>query len=158
MQILRATDSSFSVHKIGHVIDGARVSAWFSADGQLLDCEYFPRHQPDSPRGIPSAWRHVRDAISRIGKAWAQKKRPLTLAQAKAQYPHRYTVEHVPAWARKAANNGKYYAPQCATDAEWYDNTLFHGESELASRNHCYSSQPSWPMGQWLDAPLEVTK
>lgn len=78
--------------------------------------------------------------------------RPLTFEQAKAQYVHRYTAEHVPAWAR-TPHNGRYYAPQFRNDREWYDNTLFYGESELATRKYCYTSGQTWPLGQWLDAP-----
>lgn len=82
--------------------------------------------------------------------------RPLTLQQAKARYPHRYTMEHVPAWARKACDNGRFYAPQFKTDAEWYAATKFYGESELASRSHCHTSGQTWPLGQWLDAPFNA--
>lgn len=76
-----------------------------------------------------------------------------TFEQAKAQFVHRYTCEHVPQWACKPAPNGRYYAPQFATDAEWYAATLFNGESELASRRYCYTSGETWPRGQWLDKP-----
>lgn len=80
--------------------------------------------------------------------------RKLTLAAARAQYVHRYTMEHVPQWARLRAPNGKYYAPQFRTDQEWFDNTLFAGESPLASKRYCFTSNQSWPLGQWLDAPF----
>jgi hypothetical protein len=45
-------------------------------------------------------------------------KRP-SFEQAKAQYVHRFTMEH------GAAPNGQYYAPQFASDQEWYDHTQF---------------------------------
>ena len=78
--------------------------------------------------------------------------RKLTLSQACAQYPHRYTVEHIPAHvAKPCEGNGKFYAPQYATDAEWYGATVFPGEGPEAGQGHCYSSKPSWPLGQWLD-------
>lgn len=83
-------------------------------------------------------------------------KRP-TLTQARAQYPHRFTCEHVPEWARKQRTDGTYYAPQYASDAEWYAQTLFPGESPLAGRDHCYSHSPSWPLGQALPAPYRRT-
>jgi hypothetical protein len=81
--------------------------------------------------------------------------RPITFNEARAQYPHRYTMEHVPAWARKPCEgNGKYYAPQYRTDAEWYEKTAFPGEGGIDRReDHCMSNAPSWPLGQWLDAP-----
>ena len=69
-----------------------------------------------------------------------------TLEEAKSQYPHRYTREHTPAWAR-----GTDYAPQYHSDAEWYANTTFPGEpGHLGGRKHCFSSNPSWPLGQRL--------
>lgn len=79
-------------------------------------------------------------------------KRP-SLEQARAQFVHRFTLEHVPAWARQQREDGTFYAPQFATDREWYDNTLFHGESELADRHHCHTGAPTWPMGQSLTSP-----
>jgi hypothetical protein len=84
--------------------------------------------------------------------------RKLTFHQACAQYVHRYTMEHVPTWARKPAPNGKYYAPHFSTDREWYEKTKFVGESELADKYHCYTSGESWPKGQWLDAPFYSVK
>jgi len=79
--------------------------------------------------------------------------RPITFEQAKAQYVHRYTAEHVPQWARRMAPNGKYYAPQYRTDLEWYNATEFNGEGEIADKEHCYSTKATWPFGQWLDEP-----
>lgn len=81
-------------------------------------------------------------------------KRPITFEQACAQYVHRYTMEHVPAWARVPCA-GRYYAPQFISDRQWYDATKFHSESELASKTHAYSSGQTWPLGQWLDAPYQ---
>lgn len=80
-----------------------------------------------------------------------------TFEQAKAQYVHRFTMEHVPAWARSGAPAGRYYAPQFRSDAEWYANTLFPGEHHpMAPRKrerHCYTSGQTWPLGRWLTAP-----
>ncbi len=88
-------------------------------------------------------------------------KRKLSFERAKAQYVHRYTMEHVPAWAKErpcdhGGTETRYYAPQFRTDREWYDNTLFHGESELADKHHCYTSGQTWPLGQWLDKPFRA--
>ena len=87
--------------------------------------------------------------------------RSLTLEQAQAQFVHRYTLEHVPAWARKpfAADGyprfGQYPAPQYRTDRDWYENTVFPGEGSLSKRSrYCESNNPSWPLGQVLDKPL----
>lgn len=84
--------------------------------------------------------------------------RKLTLTQAKARYVHRYTMEHVPAWAAKPIyhddrKQSLYYAPQYRTDKEWYENTTFFGESDMADPDYCYSNNQSWPLGQWLEKP-----
>lgn len=72
--------------------------------------------------------------------------RPISFEQAKARYVHRFTMEHVPEWARRPSVNGLYYKPQFRDDREWYCNTLFFGEHEDATRNSCYS-RPTWPLG-----------
>ena len=76
-------------------------------------------------------------------------KRP-TFEEAKRAYVHRYSMDHKPQWAMKPAPNGKHYAPQYSSDEEWYANTLFHGETELADKHYCYSANPTWPKGHWL--------
>jgi hypothetical protein len=85
-------------------------------------------------------------------------KRP-TFEQAKARYVHRYTMEHVPAWAQSFSTfDGvrKYYAPQFRTDREWYDATKFKGEEGwLGVGSDCYTTGQTWPLGQWLDAPYK---
>lgn len=76
-----------------------------------------------------------------------------TISQAKSEYVHRYTMEHMPNWARKPANNGKYYGPQFSSDVEWYANTKFPGEPGLHGNNkHCETSGQTWPIGTWLDS------
>lgn len=66
-----------------------------------------------------------------------------TLAQACRLYPHRYTMEHRPAWAQHGN-----YRPQYRTDAEWYAHTTFPGEAgHLGGRDHCYSTGETWPLG-----------
>ena len=83
-------------------------------------------------------------------------KRP-TFERACATYTLRYTMEHIPSWARKSCNGEFYYAPQYRTDREWYDNTKFPGEEghpEYPRRSdHCYTTNPSWPLGQRLKEP-----
>jgi hypothetical protein len=82
--------------------------------------------------------------------------RKVSFEEACGRYPHRYTMEHVPAWAKRPANNGKYYAPQYATDQEWYDLTIFPGEKHLNARSrYCESTKESWPLGHWLDNPYK---
>jgi hypothetical protein len=82
----------------------------------------------------------------------------ISFEEAKQLYVHRYTMEHVPNWAKgNPCPNGKYYAPQYRSDKEWYDNTLFPGEGHISKRSeHCESSNQSWPLGQWLNYPYEV--
>ena len=88
-------------------------------------------------------------------------KRPVSFTKACQQYVHRYTMEHVPQWARKPhyhtdRKEWLYYAPQYRTDREWYDNTLFPGEEGwLGTGSDCYTSNQSWPLGQWLTTPYE---
>ena len=77
----------------------------------------------------------------------------LSFNEAKAQYIHRFTMEHIPAWAKQQRKDGTFYAPQFATDREWYYNTVFYGESYLADKKHCYTTNQTWPLGQALEAP-----
>jgi len=78
-------------------------------------------------------------------------KRPFSLEQAKARYTTRFTMDHVPAWAKIRARNGMFYAPQFASDEEWYEHTLFNGEPGYLGQGHdCYTTDPVWPLGKWL--------
>ena len=80
-------------------------------------------------------------------------KRP-TFEQACRQYVHRFTMEHVPGWALNPLG-GKYYAPQFATDREWYVNTKFPGEPDhLGFSDGCYTTGQGWPLGHWLEHPF----
>jgi hypothetical protein len=72
-------------------------------------------------------------------------------------YPHRYTMEHIPHWAKAPCTNERtgevifYYAPQYRSDREWYENTLFPGEpGHLIGKRHCQSEKATWPLGQKL--------
>jgi hypothetical protein len=97
----------------------------------------------------------TRDAL--IARAIAAVERPLSFDEARRRYPHRFTMQHVPAWARQPCGNGRFYAPQYRSDAEWYARTLFPGEGDVSgSSKYCQSGEPSWPLGQWLDAPYRV--
>lgn len=86
------------------------------------------------------------------------KTRP-TFEKAKSRYVHRFTMEHVPQWAnsRPVDHDGteaRYYAPQFASDREWYDNTKFPGEAGwLGQGSDCYTTGQTWPLGNWLDRP-----
>ena len=65
---------------------------------------------------------------------------------AKRKFVHRYTRDHVPAWAMVPMPNGKAYPVQFDSDAEWLANTTFTvtKKGELAKRNPCHSV-PTWP-------------
>lgn len=81
-------------------------------------------------------------------------KRP-TFEHACAKYVHRYTMEHVPAWASKPLPNGKYAPPQYRTDGEWFANTVFPGEPDHEGpRSFCNSRNASWPLGMKDGKPV----
>lgn len=69
---------------------------------------------------------------------------------ALSRYVHRYTREHVPAWAHKT--RGGVYQVQFASDADWLSNTTFpvRKDGSLAARGDC-NSYPTWP-----DSPKEL--
>jgi hypothetical protein len=76
----------------------------------------------------------------------------ISFDDAKRLYVNRYTMEHVPLWAKQpCSGNGKYYAPQYRSDAEWYENTDFPPLKARGSDGDCFSANPTWPLGQWLD-------
>lgn len=80
--------------------------------------------------------------------------RVISLADAKRQFVHRFTVEHVPPWARQPFDDGTYPAPQYASDQEWYDNTPFPGEGFITKwSRYCQSDNQTWPLGQRLTEP-----
>lgn len=88
--------------------------------------------------------------------------RPISFAEAKRLYVHRFTMEHIPQWAKAPHHHGNglwlYYAPQHATDLDWYNTTIFKGEGGMADRDHCYST-PSWPLGKgWLKEPFHLNR
>lgn len=85
------------------------------------------------------------------------KKKAVTFEEAKAKYVHRFTMEHIPTWARTGHipatnehNTIRYYAPQFRTDREWYENSIFPPDNPF-SKTDCHSS-PTWPLGQFLHA------
>ena len=80
--------------------------------------------------------------------------RSISFEEAKQAFSFRFTMEHVPYWARRRREDGTYYAPQYATDKEWYDNTIFSKEPGFyGDKNHCVSTNQSWPLGKSLDKP-----
>lgn len=98
--------------------------------------------------------------------------RAISLEQARNQYPHRFTMEHVPSWAKWPAKHTKgehagkvmHYAPQYRTDREWYEHTAFPGEPghpaygilSAHKETQCHTTGQTWPMGQWLEQPYSA--
>ena len=81
--------------------------------------------------------------------------RKVSFERACAQYVHRFTMDHVPAWALKPCG-GRHYAPQFRSDREWYEHTLFRGEPNWIGRgSDCYTTGQTWPLGHWLRAPYK---
>lgn len=79
----------------------------------------------------------------------------LPFDQACAQYVHRFTMEHVPQWARAQREDGTYYAPQFRSDREWYENTLFPPH-EMCHKTDSYTTGQTWPLGQSLPEPYQI--
>lgn len=64
-------------------------------------------------------------------------------------YVHRFTREHVPAWATMA---GRPYPVQFADDADWLKHTMFFvsADGRLDRRHKHCESTPTWPDGGGL--------
>lgn len=83
---------------------------------------------------------------------------PMSFNQACAAYIHRFTMEHIPEWAKEQGPDGKFYAPQYRTDQEWYDNTKFpphNPHARSAKDTSAWSTGQTWPLGRWLDTPYK---
>lgn len=80
--------------------------------------------------------------------------RPVSFEEACSKYVHRFTMDHVPAWASKpvARSGGKYPGPHYATDLEWYKNTEFPDRG--GRERYCRSLRQTYPLGKWLDKPF----
>ena len=65
----------------------------------------------------------------------------MTFAEATARYVHRFTMDHIPMWALEQRTDGSYYAPQFASDREWFEHTLFPPNHPLGKRvTDCYTT------------------
>lgn len=96
---------------------------------------------------------------------------PADRAEVLRSYVHRYTLEHVPAWAAnpvqlKEAGREvtKYHAPQYRTDEDWLAmHTFAVRKSDRRLDGRATHAEPfhhadnvadrTWPLGLWLDAP-----
>ena len=72
-----------------------------------------------------------------------------------AAYIHRFTGNHMPAWAKRPMSTGAAYPLQFASDDEWLANTLFlvtkAGRLEMTVKE-C-ESHPTWPNNPELRGP-----
>lgn len=86
--------------------------------------------------------------------------------EACRSYPNRYTMEHAGPYWRAPYHHSVlgvvYYAPQFATDREWYDATLFPGEDgnpgngDYDEAPHCHTTGQTWPLGEgFLRKPFD---
>lgn len=84
----------------------------------------------------------------------------MSFEEATRRYVHRFTMEHMPTWARQSAPNGRFYAPQYRSDQEWYDRTLFPPQNPYTTRRRqeCHSTAQTWPLGTWLDRPYTAAR
>jgi hypothetical protein len=87
------------------------------------------------------------------------RRRTISFKQACNRYVHRFTMNHMPSWARSrpidhGGTETRYYAPHYRDDDEWYENTIFPGEvGWLGIGTDCYSTNQTFPIGNWLDTP-----
>src|SRR5215467_8274189 len=104
--------------------------------------------------GTRSVLWHRIDGLGHCHTKERKVKRKLTFEQATPRYIHRFTCDHVPAWALLRRVDGTFYAPQYASDRQWYDHTKFNGEAGyFGVANDCYSTGQTWPLGVALSAP-----
>lgn len=85
----------------------------------------------------------------------------LSFDDACRQFVHRFTMDFTPSWALRQRTDATYYAPQYASDREWYNAYLFPGDNcelgLLSGRNkHCEQITPcTWPLGTFLSEPYK---
>lgn len=81
---------------------------------------------------------------------WGFELSPEVQRQAKAQFVHRFTADHVPSWVAKS----KRQFPHFASDADWLTHTRFAvtKAGELSRSVHYCDGQPTWPKGVPPDA------
>lgn len=81
----------------------------------------------------------------------------MSFEEAKSRYVHRFTMEHIPQWAKGQFSDGtgRYHAPQFRTDWEWYMATSFPPHKGFLNGTHCETGQGTWPLGKWLDKVYE---
>lgn len=78
---------------------------------------------------------------------------PEQQAKALRMYGNRFTMEHVPPWARLRGIGG-FYGPQFTSDQEWLAHTKFHVEAGQLLDMDCFTGDQTWPLGMWLSEPF----
>lgn len=82
----------------------------------------------------------------------------MSFENACRKYVHRFTMDHMPDWAKQPFLDGYFYAPQYKSDKEWYENTTFPGDTNYPypsgwdSGRYCNSINQTWPLGKYLTA------
>ena len=68
-------------------------------------------------------------------------------SEARRRWVHRYTRDHVPAWAQKPMPCGKAYPVQFDSDSDWLANTVFTitKTGRFSGRDKYCRSAPTWP-------------
>lgn len=72
---------------------------------------------------------------------------PALQREALRRWVHRFTKDHVPAWARDPMPDGRPYPVQFASDADWLANTVFSltASGRFSERDRYCRSTPTWP-------------
>lgn len=85
--------------------------------------------------------------------------RKISFEDACWKYQSRFTAEHVPVTSTMRRPMGDFFAPQFMTDLEWYENTIFPGETwedvRVEDDGHPMSVNQTYPFGYFLDKPFE---
>lgn len=68
-------------------------------------------------------------------------------AKVIASFVHRFTGNHIPAWARGKRPDGTAYPLQFANDTDWLANSSFlvRANGRLDNRARFCQSTPTWP-------------
>lgn len=80
--------------------------------------------------------------------------RPISFENACEKYINRYTFDNVPEWSKQVNKEGLYEAPHFSNDREWYQNTFFPGEQNVAIDSNSCISEPVFPLGEYLIFPF----
>lgn len=80
--------------------------------------------------------------------------RPLSIDEARRRFVKRFTLNHIPHWAKHKLPNGKYPGPRYESDQHWYATSEFIGFGATGVRKYIREGKPTYPVGRFLDAPF----